>query len=240
MQRALEVLHSSEYAEAMAKAANEKLRALGSSQKALAELARASGDNRYFFAPRAPATTDDDVSLENRVRALERIARQQGHAPTDGSLEERVAALERALGAGKSGKSSSARGQAPAKVYALGKDGLRAYKGADAEYLRELARERTSVAPTPAPPAPPASPKALRFAPTPTAPVAPADPFKLQARGRSSAPQATSPRASSNEARDERREIDEAMRTLREEAEQLRTELQRMRERIEELPRGTR
>jgi hypothetical protein len=246
MQRALEAMRGSEYAEAMAQAANEGLLARGSYQKALAELARAGNGNRYFLAPRALATTEDGDSddLESRVRALERIAREQGHAPTDGSLEERVAALERALGAGQSGKSGPARGQAPAKVYALGKDGLRAYKGADAEYLRELAGERASLAPTPASPAPPRV-RRLRPVPAapaaPVAPVAPVEPFRLQMRERTPAPQeATAPRASSNEARDERREIEESMRTLREEAEQLRAELQRMRERIESLPRGER
>jgi len=243
MQRALEFLHSSEYAEAMAqaKAATEGLLARGYAGGAIRELAHAGGDNRYFLGQRALATTDDDDSddLESRVRALERIARQQGHAPIDGSLEERVAALERALSGGKSG---SGRGQSPAKVYALGKDGLRAYRGADAEKLREMGRSGVWLAPTPTPPmpTPPAAPQVRRFAPTPTAPVAPADPFARQRRGRTPAPQAAMPRSSSNDSSDERREIEESMRTLREEAEELRAELQRMRERIESLPRGGR
>lgn len=215
--------------------------ALEAAQKAMADVDWEQFQHLPFagYAALAEAQGQGGGGLENRIRALERLAREQGHATkTDGSLEDRVEALERALGArrlvdkrsteralqlygleGKKGQ--SAKVVRPPKA-PKGSKGMRAYSVDEDGKLRELAvplapLPRMSVpdAPSPAPaPEPPSAPNTWRSRTPPPA----------------GAWLRTAPDAA------DREEIEQAMKKLRDEAESLRTEVQRMREKLESLP----
>jgi len=181
---------------------------------------------------------EDSADLEDRVRALEEMARGKGHSPVDGSLEERVKALERALGGAQSRSSRPTKARAPRAF---------TYPTPDGQGLRELKVQaqpqpirvpsgtyRVSpmapIAPIPptagVPPVPPVAP----VAPTPPFPRTPTQTRAWSSRGADAPP-------ASSEVSEDRRAIEDAMRSLRDEAESLRGELMRMREQMESLPR---
>lgn len=179
----------------------------------------------------------DDQDLESRIRALERIARKQGHGTNGGSLEERVAALERTLAGSKSARAPL--GTTPRAFY-LDEDGrLHGFQRQDNPRLH--ARGLRGVSPAPAPQQ--RAPKVARVAPAPPAPAAPSAPAGPPAgilrrdRPDAHAPDAAPFWGPSQLDGDQRRQIENAMRELRSEADALRTELNRMREQVEALPR---
>ncbi|MCY2959455.1 MAG: V-type ATP synthase subunit E [Planctomycetota bacterium] len=195
------------------------------------------------------AQGDEPADLEDRIRALERIAREQGHGTVDGSLEDRVAALERALGARKSAvrglrapRVQAPRGALAPRAYTLQGDGT----------LREFPMPPQAMSPFETQPrsahAAPVAPVAPIAPIAPVDPIAPIPPAARAPRSSSggglggepaaaTAPWAQGPGSTSDLGQD-RRAIEDAMRSLRSEAEALRAEVQRMREKIDSLPRN--
>ncbi len=208
----------------------------------------------------------DSADLESRIRALERIARRQGHGTSDGSLEERVVALERALRDESSSKRTEARAPraqglrsdgpgaeaprglatSPRAYYLDGTGKLRNFEAANVDKLRgQLDRAGIRVAPAPLPqrarlfggvmPTPPVP----SVPPTPPAPPTSGMPPAGVQRLGTPAPSASLWGTRSNATQEERRAIEQAMNDLRSEADDLRAEMQRMREKIDALPRSS-
>lgn len=182
------------------------------------------------------ADAEDSEDLEDRVRALENMARAKGHATTDGSLEERVAALEQALAGGSKARAPRATKLRAPRAFT--------YPTPDGQGFRELkldGQPRAIRVPSktwrvaPMAPVAPVPPVAEVQPVPPVAPVAPftTTPPPVRAWSFPGTPAPAAPPAAS----DDRRAIEEAMRSLRDEAESLRGELMRMREQMESLPR---
>jgi len=214
-----------------------------SAQAALAEAGLGSSEEFPqafgWFEPSGPSkgSAAESDELEDRIRALERIAREQGHDTTDGSLEDRVEALERALGAREA---KTMRWRAPR---AQTGGALRGYTLQDDGQVREFRLPRGAVEAKPSPRAvivAPVAPTAPVPPVAPTTPIAPAPPNAGQGTWLHTAPPAPTrlrtPRNAESSG-DERRAVEDAMRSLRSEAEALRAELQCLREKVDSLPR---
>ncbi len=213
--------------------------AMASARKALegawAGIDLPEGLMAFDAAEESDAPESED--LEDRVRALEDMARAKGHATMDGSLEERVAALEEALAGGRKSRSARPATRAPRAYRYEHSDGqgLRGFTIDDDGQPRAFKFPRGTMRFAPVAPVAPVAP----ISPVaPVAPVAPHAPFtRSPAPSRSwSGPAAPLPMAP-REISDDRRAIEDAMRSLRDEAEALREELMRMREQMESLPR---